>query len=40
MKLSLKPVLLTQIAMAKLVLGGVSHATMAPKNRAERRMMA
>ena len=37
MKLQLKAFLLTQIAMANLAFGGVEHATMAPKNRAQRR---
>lgn len=40
MKLSLKTILLTQIAMAKFAFGGVEHATMAPKNRAQRRILA
>ena len=40
MKLQLKALLLTQLAMAKLVFGGVSHSTTAPKNRAQRRQVA
>lgn len=40
MKLNLKALLLTQIAMAKLAFGGVEHCTLAPKNRAQRRQVA
>ena len=39
MKLNLKVLLLTQVAMAKLVFGGVEHATLAPRNRAQRRLV-
>jgi hypothetical protein len=38
MKLNLKALLLTQIAMAKLAFGGVNHTTMASRNRAQRRL--
>lgn len=39
MKLSLKSFILTQVALAKLAFGGVEHATLTPKNRAERRAL-